>query len=120
MTATYTCIACGASIPPASASNAPDDPGFVHSPGYPQDDGEHSAADELTDTGYTYRELNAALRDAAYIFQDDNRPTPAKSQRGECPIVVRVPPILGDVDWDSGNVSWRKGWHARGWRKVRP
>jgi hypothetical protein len=53
-----------------------DDPGFVHSPGYPQDDAE--------------------------------------------PEVVRVPPILGDVDWDSGAVSWRKGWHATGWRKVAP
>jgi hypothetical protein len=78
----------------------PDGPGFVHSPGYPQEDAEPPDG-------------------SAYSFQDDNRPTPVKSQRGECPIVVRVP-VAGDVDWDSGAVSWREGWTARGWQKVTP
>ena len=35
--------------------------GFVHSPGYPADDGECSGADELTDTGLTYRELDSFM-----------------------------------------------------------
>jgi hypothetical protein len=35
------------------------EPGYLHSPGYPQDDGEY----ELTDTGLTYRALAAALHD---------------------------------------------------------
>jgi hypothetical protein len=52
-----------------------DGPGYIHSPGYPQEDAE--------------------------------------------PDVVRVP-IAGDVDSDTGAVSWRKGWHASGWTKVTP
>jgi hypothetical protein len=40
---------------------ATDGPGYVHSPGYPQDEGEHDGGDTLTDTGFTYRELTAAL-----------------------------------------------------------
>jgi hypothetical protein len=38
---------------------------FVHSPGYPADDGEMSGADELTDVGLTYRELHHLLADCA-------------------------------------------------------
>jgi hypothetical protein len=85
---------------PTYYTATPDGPGFVHSPGYPQEDAEPPDG-------------------SAYSFQDDNRPTPVKSQRGECPIVVRVP-VAGDVDSATGDVSWRKGWHARGWTKVAP
>jgi hypothetical protein len=37
------------------------EPGFVHSPGYPQDEGACSGADELTDTGLSYGAVAAAL-----------------------------------------------------------
>lgn len=34
---------------------------YIHSPGYPADEGEYAGGDALTDTGLTYREVDALL-----------------------------------------------------------
>lgn len=34
---------------------------FIHSPGYPADDGENSGAEQMTDIGLTYRDLSDQL-----------------------------------------------------------
>jgi hypothetical protein len=57
------------SIPAPSSATTVEDVdrpmAFVHSPGFPADDGETCGADELTDTGLTYRELHQQLTDFA-------------------------------------------------------
>ena len=49
-------------LAPKSQDHMTTEPKLVHSPGYPQDESEFSGADELTDAGLTYRELNEALQ----------------------------------------------------------